>query len=106
MPFPLWRELGTQMTENYRAIRYNKKIKAADGKLVDMLHRFQKISLSDRSQWANTTIAFARQLYNMLQLARVIAQGATMRDESRGSHYKPDFPDRDDKNWMKTTKAT
>jgi len=29
-----------------------------------------------------------------------------MRDESRGSHYKPDFPDRDDKNWMKTTKAT
>jgi len=29
-----------------------------------------------------------------------------MRDESRGSHYKPDFPDRDDKNWMKTTKAS
>ena len=28
-----------------------------------------------------------------------------MRDESRGSHYKPDFPERDDKNWMKTTKA-
>ena len=74
--------------------------------MVDMLHRFQKINLSDRSQWANTTIAFTRQLYNMLQLSRVIAQGAAMRDESRGSHYKPDFPDRDDKNWMKTTKAT
>ena len=51
-------------------------------------------------------VAFARQLYNMLQLSRVIAQGAAMRDESRGSHYKPDFPERDDKNWMKTTKAT
>jgi succinate dehydrogenase / fumarate reductase flavoprotein subunit len=72
---------------------------------VDMLHRFRKINLSDRSQWANTTIAFTRQLYNMLQLSRVIAQGAAMRDESRGSHYKPDFPERDDKNWMKTTKA-
>jgi len=36
-------------------------------------------------------------------LSRVIAQGAAMRDESRGSHYKPDFPDRDDKNWMKHT---
>ena len=71
-----------------------------------MLHRFQKINLSDRSQWANTTIAFARQLYNMLQLSRVIAQGAAMRDESRGSHYKPDFPERDDKNWMKTTKGS
>src|SRR5258708_31320316 len=94
------------MNETRAAIHNNKKIQAADGNLVDMLHRFQKINLSDGSQWANTTIAFARQLYNMLQLARVIAQRATMRDESRGSHYKPDFPDRDDKNWMKTTKAT
>ena len=50
-------------------------------------------------------MVFARQLYNMLQLARVIAQGAAMRDESRGAHYKPDFPERDDKNWLKTTKA-
>src|ERR1700720_2825595 len=105
-PFLLWRELGSLMTENCTVIRYNKKIETADGKLVDMLHRFQKINLSDRSQWANTTIAFARQLYNMLQLSRVIAQGAAMRDESRGSHYKPDFPERDDKNWMKTTRAT
>ena len=64
------------------------------------------INLSDRTQWANTSVVFARQLYNMLQLARVIAQGAAMRDESRGAHYKPDFPERDDKNWLKTTKAT
>src|SRR5262249_23054840 len=54
---------------------------------------------------ANTSVAFTRQLYNMLQLSRVIAQGAAMRNESRGAHYKPDFPERDDKNWMKTTKA-
>ncbi len=42
----------------------------------------------------------------MLQLARVITQGALLRDESRGSHYKPDFPDRDDANFLKTTKAS
>jgi succinate dehydrogenase / fumarate reductase flavoprotein subunit len=41
----------------------------------------------------------------MLQLARVIAQGAAWRNESRGAHYKPDFPDRDDSNFLKTTKA-
>ena len=69
------------------------------------LERYRKVNLSDRTMWANTTVVFARQLYNMLQLARVIAQGARMRDESRGAHYKPDFPDRDDKNWLKTTKA-
>ena len=104
-PFLLWRELGAVMTENCTVIRYSKKCAEADTKVVELLNRFQKINLSDRAQWANTTIAFARQLYNMLQLARVIAQGAAMRDESRGSHYKPDFPERDDKNWMKTTKA-
>ncbi len=41
----------------------------------------------------------------MLQLARVIVQGAKLRDESRGAHYKPDFPDRNDEKFLKTTKA-
>jgi succinate dehydrogenase / fumarate reductase flavoprotein subunit len=105
-PFLLWRELGDIMTQNCTVIRYNKNLKDTDAKLVELLERYQKVNLSDRTQWANTTIAFTRQLYNMLQLARVIAQGAAMRDESRGAHYKPDFPERDDKNWLKTTKAT
>jgi len=104
-PFQLRRELGELMTANCTVIRYNNKLKETDGKLCEMLERFRHINLSDKSQWANTTVVFARQLYNMLQLARVIAQGAAMRDESRGAHYKPDFPERDDKNWLKTTKA-
>jgi succinate dehydrogenase / fumarate reductase flavoprotein subunit len=104
-PFKIWREMGDLMTANVSVIRYNDKIKQTDAKLVELLQRYQKINLSDRTQWANTTIVFCRQLYNMLQLARVIAQGAAIRDESRGAHYKPDFPDRDDKNWLKTTKA-
>ncbi|HET7207482.1 MAG TPA: succinate dehydrogenase flavoprotein subunit [Terriglobales bacterium] len=105
-PFLLWRELGDVMTKNCTVIRYNKNLKETDAKLVELLERYQRVNLSDRTLWANTTIAFTRQLYNMLQLARVITQGAAMRDESRGAHYKPDFPDRDDKNWLKTTKAT
>jgi succinate dehydrogenase / fumarate reductase, flavoprotein subunit len=104
-PVKLWRELGELMTKDCTVIRYNKNLVQTDAKLVDFLERYRKINLSDRAQWANTTVVFARQLYNMLQLARVIAQGARMRDESRGAHYKPDFPDRDDKNWLKTTKA-
>ena len=104
-PFRLWRELGELMTKDCTVIRYNKNLQQTDAKLVEFLQRFQRINLSDRSMWANTSFAFTRQLYNMLQLSRVIAQGACMRDESRGAHYKPDFPDRDDKNWLKTTKA-
>jgi succinate dehydrogenase / fumarate reductase, flavoprotein subunit len=104
-PFKLWRELGELMTKDCTVIRYNNNLVQTDAKLVEFLERFQRINLSDRSMWANTSFAFTRQLYNMLQLSRVIAQGAGMRDESRGAHYKPDFPDRDDKNWLKTTKA-
>jgi succinate dehydrogenase flavoprotein subunit len=104
-PFRLWRELGELMTKDCTVIRYNKNLQQTDAKLVELLERIARSNLSDRSMWANTSFAFTRQLYNMLQLSRVIAQGARMRDESRGAHYKPDFPDRDDKNWLKTTKA-
>jgi succinate dehydrogenase / fumarate reductase flavoprotein subunit len=104
-PFQLWRELGNIMTENVSVIRYNNKIKETDVKLVELLERYRHVNLSDRSNWANTSFIFTRQLYNMLQLARVIAQGAEMRNESRGAHYKPDYPERDDANWLKTTKA-
>ncbi len=104
-PFQIWRELGDIMTKNVTVIRYNKNLQETDHKLVELLERYRNVNLSDTSNWANTTFAFARQLYNMLQLARVITQGAAMRNESRGSHYKPDFPERDDANWMKTTKA-
>jgi succinate dehydrogenase / fumarate reductase flavoprotein subunit len=104
-PFKLWRELGELMTKHCTVIRYNKGLQEADGEICKLLERFQHINLSDKTQWANTSVIFSRQLYNMLQISRVVAQGAALRDESRGAHYKPDFPDRDDKNFLKTTKA-
>ena len=104
-PFLLWRELGDTMTKNCTVIRYNKNLQETDAKLVELLERYRHVNLSDRTMWANTSFVFARQLYNMLQLARVIAQGAAWRNESRGAHYKPDFPERDDANFLKTTKA-
>jgi succinate dehydrogenase / fumarate reductase, flavoprotein subunit len=105
-PFKIWRELGDTMTENATVIRYNKNLKHADEKIVELIDRYRNVNLSDRSQWANTTFAFTRQLKNMLELARVIALGAILRDESRGAHYKPDFPDRNDEKFLKTTKAS
>jgi len=105
-PFKLWRELGNTMTEHATVIRYNKGLKLADEKIVELLERYKKVNLSDRSQWANTSFAFARQLKNMLELSRTITLGALLRDESRGAHYKPDFPDRNDEKFLKTTKAS
>ena len=105
-PFKLWRELGETMTRHATIVRYNKGLREADEKIVELLARYRNINLTDKSQWANTSFAFTRQLYNMLQLARVIVQGAEKRDESRGAHYKPDFPDRNDADFLKTTMAS
>ena len=104
-PFKLWRELGETMTKHCTIVRYNAGLDEADAKLVELLGRYKNINLSDKSQWANTSFAFTRNLGNMLELARVIVQGARLRDESRGAHYKPDFPNRDDEKFLKTTKA-
>ncbi len=105
-PFRLWRELGVTMTEHATVIRYNKGLKQADEKILELLERYKRVNLSDKSQWANTSFAFARQLYNMLELSRTITLGAIQRDESRGAHYKPETPERNDERFLKTTKAS
>jgi len=105
-PFHIWKEMGALMTEHVTVVRYNKNIKKADEMLCSLLERFRRLNLSDKSQWANQTLAFCRELGNMLHLARVIAQGAERRNESRGAHYKPDFPERNDAEFLKTTLAS
>jgi succinate dehydrogenase / fumarate reductase flavoprotein subunit len=105
-PFKIWRELGETMTKHATIVRYNAGLDEADAKIVELMARYKNINLSDKSQWANTSFAFTRQLYNMLELARVIVQGARCRDESRGAHYKPEFPTRNDEQFLKTTKAS
>jgi succinate dehydrogenase / fumarate reductase, flavoprotein subunit len=105
-PFKLWRELGDTMTRHATIIRYNAGLAEADAKIVELMARYRNINLSDKSQWANTSFAFTRQLWNMLELSRIVVQGAAVRDESRGAHYKPDFPERNDEKFLKTTKVS
>jgi succinate dehydrogenase / fumarate reductase flavoprotein subunit len=104
-PITIWRELGEIMTEHVTVTRINKNLEVAYGKLIDLSQRYKKINLSDRTKWSNQTLNFARELGNMLVLARVITMGAFHRNESRGAHYKPEYPERDDANWLKTTRA-
>src|SRR5688572_2650556 len=103
--YKLHEELGKVMTDNVTVVRYNDRLKATDDKILELQERFQKISINDSNLWATQAIPHARQFWNMLQLARVITLGALNRNESRGAHYKPDFPDRDDENFLKTTIA-
>src|SRR5437870_6614240 len=104
-PITIWLELGDVMTEHVPVTRINKNLEMADGKIRALQERYKKSNLSDRTKWSNQTLNFARSLEDMLVLARVITLGALARNESRGAHYKPDFPERDDANWLKTTRA-
>lgn len=103
--YKLHEEMGKVMTDNVTVVRYNDRLQATDDKLRELQERFQKISINDSNLWATQAIPHARQLWNMMNLARVITLGALNRNESRGAHYKPDFPQRDDANWLKTTIA-
>jgi succinate dehydrogenase / fumarate reductase flavoprotein subunit len=104
-PITIWKELGEIMTEHVTVTRVNKNLEMAYGQIGELTQRYKNINLSDRSRWSNQTLNFARELGNMLILARVITMGAYQRNESRGAHYKPEFPERDDHNFLKTTRA-
>jgi succinate dehydrogenase / fumarate reductase flavoprotein subunit len=104
-PFRLWWELGNVMTENMTVVRYNDRLEKTLEKLDELDERYNHIGTCDVAGWTNQVIPFTRQLQNMLVLARVMTKGALQRDESRGAHYKPDFPDRDDERFLKTTVA-
>ncbi len=97
--------MGKWMTDNVTVGRYNDRLKATDEKLLELQDRFNHISINDSNLWATQAVPHARQLKNMLELARVITLGALNRDESRGAHYKPDFPERNDEKFLKTTIA-
>jgi succinate dehydrogenase / fumarate reductase flavoprotein subunit len=105
-PLTIWRELGDVMTENVTVIRYNANLRKTLVKIDELAARFTQINLQDRTQWANQTLNFVRELGNMIVLAKVITMGALARDETRGAHYKPEFPERDDANFLKTTIAS
>ncbi len=105
-PYRLAQELGELMTENVTVVRYNDRLKAADEKLREFQERWKSLGILDTARGtANQAAQFARQLRHMLDLARVITVGALLRNESRGAHYKPEFPERDDANFLKTTIA-
>ena len=104
-PHEIHKELGDLMTKYCSVVRHNDELEMADKMIQDLMARYKNINVCDKSEWANQEVHFTRRLWDMLELARVIVLGALNRNESRGAHYKPEFPERDDEHWLKTTKA-
>jgi succinate dehydrogenase / fumarate reductase flavoprotein subunit len=104
-PYKIHEELGQTMLLDVTIERHNDKLDAVLKKIDELDDRARKAGVTDTSAKANQGAQFIRHLGNMIVLARVIAQGARNRDESRGAHFKPAFKDRDDANWLRTTLA-
>ncbi|WP_409370352.1 succinate dehydrogenase flavoprotein subunit [Lysinibacillus sp. 38-6] len=101
----LHKELGELMTATMTVVRFNDQLEETYKKLGEFQKRWENININDTQKWSNQGAHFTRQLKNMLYLAKVMTKGALLRNESRGAHYKPDFPQRDDENFLKTTMA-
>jgi len=99
-------EMADIMVLNVTVKRDNEGLKKALTKLKEIRERYKNITLDDTGNLMNQTYAFANQFRYMLELALVITKGALLRNEFRGSHFKPEFPERDDENWLKHTIAT
>jgi succinate dehydrogenase / fumarate reductase flavoprotein subunit len=103
--YRLHQELGDTMLRDVTIERHNDQLEKVLTKLDELDERVKNVKSTDDSPRVNQGAQFVRHLENMLVLARVIAQGAKNRDESRGAHYKPDFPKRNDEEFLRTTMA-
>lgn len=105
-PFVIHRELGQMMLDDVTVERHNDRLEKVDERLGELEERWTKIGVRDELHTMNQTVQFTRHLEVMLRLAKAIVRGALARNESRGAHYKPDYPDRNDEEWLKTTIAS
>lgn len=104
-PYLIWQEMGKWMTDNCTVVRYNDKLEETLRQLQTWKERYARVRLSDTGMYTNQNLSFARALGDMIINAEALLKGALSRNESRGAHYKPEFPERDDVNYLKTTIA-
>jgi succinate dehydrogenase / fumarate reductase flavoprotein subunit len=90
-PYALHNELAEAMISNVLIVRENEKLGATLKVIEDIESRWKNIECVDTQDWTNPVPSFVNQLWNMIQLSKIITMGALQRDEFRGSHYKPDF---------------
>jgi succinate dehydrogenase flavoprotein subunit len=104
-PYLIAKEMGEEMTAASTVVKTEERMLQAMDKVRELQGRFENVSLSDSGMWTNQNLSFSRAVGDMLIQAEVILQGGIDRKESRGSHYRPDYPDRHDEQFMKTTVA-
>ena len=94
-------DLGVTMNDYVAVFRTTEGMEIARNKLQELKQRYQSVPVQDKGRIFNTNIIFALELGFMLDCAESIVVSALERKESRGAHFMPEYPQRDDENWMK-----
>ena len=94
------------MTAKVGIFRSGSQLQSAVGELQQLVARSRHIGLKCKSTGSNPELVTAYRVQKMLKLALCVASGALARTESRGAHYRDDFPHRNDAEWLKRTIAT
>ncbi|MEY4103894.1 MAG: succinate dehydrogenase flavoprotein subunit [Planctomycetota bacterium] len=104
-PYQIGKELGDEMTAAATVVKSEARLLQARAKLAELRDRSRRMSLSDTGMWTNQNLSYARAVADMVILAQAIIEGSIERKESRGSHYRTDFPTRNDERFLKSTVA-
>jgi len=98
-------ELQEAMDRDAQVFRTAESLTDVQAKLPDLKRRYEEAAIQDKGRRFNTDLLEAIELGFLLDLAEVILAGALAREESRGGHFREDFPTRDDKKFLKHTLA-
>lgn len=104
-PSAIRNEMKNTMFEEVGIFRRRDEMKQALGKLSGLRERYAWLRPVKSHRAYNLDLLRAYELAGMLDLAEITAMGALAREESRGSHFRVDFPSRDDGSWLRHTIA-
>jgi succinate dehydrogenase / fumarate reductase flavoprotein subunit len=102
-PYLIGKELGDEMTAACTVVRTDGRLRQCQKKIAELKERYSRAVLSDAAAWSNQSLSYARAVGDMLIMADAVALAALERRESRGAHYREDFPTRHDAEFMKSS---
>jgi fumarate reductase flavoprotein subunit len=105
-PFDLLRQMQNIMTDKVGIFRHGDQLSEAFEQLQSLLQRSRNLRVKNQVTGANPELVAAYRVQKMLKLALCVTCGALQRTESRGAHFREDFPQRNDNGWLRRTLAS